>query len=136
MNNPAEWGSVLVESDSTWADRNYAAVQWNLDRLSAFLSQAISKGIYVVGVVFPQNPAYKNTGSFGRYGPSRSVAERIMKALADMEQLYPNFVVMDENKMGNHDYTDSMALNSDHLSVLGAELVSSRLDSLLESIIK
>lgn len=136
MNNPAEWGSVLVESDSTWADRNYAAVQWNLDRLSAFLSQAISKGIYVVGVVFPQNPAYKNTGSFGRYGPSRSVAERIMKALADMEQLYPNFVVMDENKMGNHDYTDSMALNSDHLSALGAELVSSRLDSLLESIIK
>lgn len=136
MNNPAEWGAPLVESDSTWADQDYSTVQWNLDRLDGFLINAESRGIYVVGVIFPQNPAFKETGSWGRYGPSRSIAARIMKSLNEMQRNHPNFVLLDENKMGKHDYDDSRALNSDHLSSLGAELISSRLDSLLESIIK
>jgi len=41
---------------------------------------------------------------------------------------------MDENKMGNHDYTDEMAFDYDHLSVIGATQLSSRLDSLLHTL--
>ena len=136
MNNPAEWGTLRVESDSTWADQDYSNVQWNLDRLEGFLMNAAARGIYVVGVIFPQNPAFRETGSWGRYGPSRSIAAQIIESLNEMQRNHPNFVLMDENKMGKHDYDDSRALNSDHLSALGAELISSRLDSLLESIIK
>ena len=41
---------------------------------------------------------------------------------------------MDENKMGDHDYTDEMAQNRDHLSYLGAQKLTARLDSVLKSI--
>ena len=136
MNSPSEWGDPFVESDSTWADQNSFSVEWNLKRLAEFLEKAGSKGILVVGVIFPQNPRYKETGSWGRYGPSRTIAAQIIDSLSAMERKYSNFVLMDENKMGDHDYGDEMALNTDHLSFLGAEQVSRRLDSLLKSLTK
>ena len=43
---------------------------------------------------------------------------------------------MDENKDGDHDYPDEMAYDYDHLSILGAEQFSRRLDSLIVSIEK
>ena len=36
--------------------------------------------------------------------------------------------------MGNHDYTDKMAVNKDHLCTLGAEKFTQRLDSLLKTL--
>ncbi len=39
---------------------------------------------------------------------------------------------MDENKNGNHDYSDKMALNTDHLSSLGAQKITERLDSIIK----
>lgn len=41
---------------------------------------------------------------------------------------------MDENKMGDHDYTDAMAFDYDHLSYLGAAQLTHRLDSLLNTL--
>lgn len=41
---------------------------------------------------------------------------------------------MDENKMGDHDYTDEMAQDTDHLSPLGAEKLTLRLDSLIKTL--
>ena len=41
---------------------------------------------------------------------------------------------MDENKMGEHDYTDDMAYDRDHLGSLGAEKISRRLDSLIQTL--
>ena len=41
---------------------------------------------------------------------------------------------MDENRMGDHDYTDEMAINCDHLSGTGAAQLTRRLDSLLKSL--
>jgi hypothetical protein len=41
---------------------------------------------------------------------------------------------MDENKNGKHDYSDEMALNTDHLSALGAAQITQRLDSLLKTL--
>ncbi|SHI62549.1 hypothetical protein [Fibrobacter sp. UWP2] len=39
---------------------------------------------------------------------------------------------MDENKMGDHDYTTYMAHDYDHLNYEGAIKLSTRLDSLLK----
>ena len=43
-------------------------------------------------------------------------------------------MLLDENKMGAHDYTDNMAKDTDHLSEAGAEQLTHRLDSLLRTL--
>jgi hypothetical protein len=41
---------------------------------------------------------------------------------------------MDENNMGNHDYSDDMANDTDHLSEAGAVKLTHRLDSLIKTL--
>jgi hypothetical protein len=53
-----------------------------------------------------------------------------------LASVYPHFIMMDENKLGAHDYTDAMANDYDHLSAAGAEHLSVRLDSLIRSLEK
>jgi hypothetical protein len=54
--------------------------------------------------------------------------------LDSLASVYPHFILMDENKFGAHDYTDAMANDYDHLSALGAEHLSARLDSLIKTL--
>jgi hypothetical protein len=42
-------------------------------------------------------------------------------------------MLMDENKMGKHDYTDGMAIDEDHLCGGGSVILTSRLNKLLLS---
>ncbi|HPW95315.1 MAG TPA: hypothetical protein PLT31_09040, partial [Fibrobacteraceae bacterium] len=74
------------------------------------------------------------TGAFGRYGLKRSRAKMLIEEMNAFEDKYLNFYLMDENKMGDHDYTEEMAFDYDHLSVLGAVQLTSRLDSLLQTL--
>ena len=60
----------------------------------------------------------------------------MIEEIKDLEQKYPHFRLWDENKMGDHDYTDEMAFNEDHLSYLGAIQLTTRLDSLLKKLDK
>ena len=118
-----------VAGDSTWSDkRTYAA---SMDRLKNLIEYAREKDVVLVGVIFPQSPYYKKTGSFGRYGMRRSTADSLTKVLKGWMKTYPNFMLVDENKMGNHDYTDDMAFDYDHLSVTGARKITITLDSLI-----
>ena len=130
-NENASWGDPLVEVDSTWLSTKPEIVGWQLERLRTFVSAAQEKGVAVVGIVFPQNPKYRKTGAFGRYGLLRDEAEALLDSVHVVAGEYPNFYVMDENRMGAHDYTDDMALNTDHLAYRGAVQVTARLDSLL-----
>lgn len=123
-----------VEYDSTWMDNLSANYYANFNHLKNILQNAENYGVYVVGVVFPQSPNFKKTGSFGRYGIRRSEAPKLLKELQDLEKEYPHFVFMDENKMGDHDYTDEMATNKDHLCYEGAKQLTTRLDSLLKTL--
>ena len=41
---------------------------------------------------------------------------------------------MDENKMGDHDYTDEDALDNAHLSKVGAAKLTPRIDSLIRTL--
>ena len=133
-NESVEWGTPLVESDSNWSLTNTNSLDWNLDRLENFVKEMDRLQINVVGVIFPQNPRYRETGSWGRYGPQRSAAEKYIESVQALAGRISRFKVLDENRNGNHDYIDQMALNTDHLSIKGAEQLTARLDSLLNTL--
>ncbi len=135
LGNPTvEWGTPIIEKDSLWPEDRLENLSWNLNILENFLNEMESSDIKIIGVVFPQNPRYRETGTWGRYGPRRSVAAEVLDSVVELQKRYDNFILMDENRNGNHDYTDDEARNSDHLSIKGAKKLTHRLDSLLSTL--
>ena len=130
----AGWGDPKVWTDSLWLDRFSNLYYDNFNLLKAIIEECEAQEIYVIGVIFPQNPAYKNTGAFGFHGIQRSKAPLLIKEIADLHNEHPNFILMDENKMGEHDYTDNMAFDCNHLAHEGAIQMTKRLDSLLQTL--
>ena len=120
--------------DSVFTDGEMESLYKRMDDLKALIALAAEKKIYIIGIIFPQAPYYKETGAFGCYGLQRSVAKKLIASLDSLDQKNEYFVLMDENKMGNHDYTDEMAYNRDHLSNIGALQMTARLDSVLRSL--
>ena len=132
-----DWGSkgkkyVEVLNDSTDSDGNQWA-ETNLGFMEKVIQSAQDKGIKVIGVIFPQSPYYRNTGAYGRHGMRRSAAKLLIKKAASLTEKYNNFYLMDENKMGDHDYYN-VAADFDHLCVDGAEKFTAKLDSLILSL--
>lgn len=123
---------VLRDSVFTAGEMEY--LNRNIDRLMDIVKRVSKQNIYVIGVIFPQAPQYKNTGAFGVYGMQRSVATKMIARLDSLTKVHENFVLMDENKMGKHDYTDEMAYNRDHLSWKGSAQITTRLDSVLRTL--
>lgn len=124
----------VVVGDSTWKEKTPELYEENFESLKSIIKTAHENDITVIGVIFPMSPVYKTTGSFGRYGIRRSEAPELIQEIADLSKIFPNFVLMDENKMGDHDYTNDMANNTDHLSEKGAEHFTARLDSLVRTL--
>ncbi|MCR5378836.1 MAG: TIGR02171 family protein [Fibrobacter sp.] len=123
-----DWNKASVTVDTTlreWDDRN---LKNSFSSLAAIKRKAEERGIKVFLAITPRSPDYRSTGSYCLFGPRRSVAEKIIQKAKDM-----GFYVFDENKGGNHDYSDRMANNSVHLSIEGAKQFTSRLDSLLKA---
>ena len=130
------WAADPIE---VFYDSVYTAEQMNffngrIEELKFFVEMASAKGIYVIGIIFPQAPQYKKTGALGLYGLQRSVAKEVIESLQAYSKENKYFILMDENKMGDHDYTDAMAHNRDHLSYLGAAQITARLDSVLKTL--
>lgn len=121
-----------IVGDSTWSntDNTYKIA---LQELEEIIQLAKNKDITVVGVIFPQSPYFIETGTYGRHGMKRSTASNVLKEIAKLETSYSNFVFMDENKMGYHDYPDSLAYDYDHLNTLGAKVITARIDSVIFS---
>jgi len=128
------WGNPSISGDSTWSLTSSDLIQTNLDTLISMIKACQKRNIILIGVITPQNPRYKETGSFGIYGFLRSQARELIQKLENLHDIYPNFILMDENKMGDHDYTGDMAMNNDHLATKGAEQLTNRLDSLLRTL--
>lgn len=61
----------------------------------------------------------------------RSFAKTLYDSVLTINSTYDNFILMNENKWGEHDYADSLAYDSDHLNYRGAKKLTERLDSLL-----
>ena len=129
-----DWSSegkeyVEIRNDSTYSDVSDGA-DVNLGFMERVIQSAQDKGIKVIGVVFPQSPYYRKTGAYGRHGMRRSAAELLIAKAASLTQKYDNFYLMDENKMGNHDYSN-MGGDYDHLCYDGAVKFTAKLDSLI-----
>ncbi|MFA6835336.1 MAG: TIGR02171 family protein [Fibrobacteraceae bacterium] len=130
----AGWGTTVeIDRDSINNDEE-DRISDALAALENIISAANSYGVYVVGVILPLSPLYAETGAYGRYGLRRSRAVKLIETLKQIQSAYPNFKFMDENKYGSHDYTDEMAANWDHLSGIGANQFTARLDSLLKTL--
>lgn len=120
-----------ILKDSTWNQENPQLFDDNLEVLEKLVQLASKNGITVVGVIFPQNPNYANTGAYGKYGPMRSEAPGLVSRIAALESKYGNFHLVDENRMGAHDYSLGLFENDDHLYKSGAAKLTARLDSLM-----
>lgn len=131
--NEGHFGVDMFVMDSTWSD-NSKTYEIALEKFTEIVEIAKERDVIVLGVIFPQSPLYQKSGSFGRHGMRRSHAEKIIERLEKMQKEYPNFHLMDENKMGNHDYPDSTAYDYDHLNAFGGDLITTRIDSVLKAI--
>ena len=130
----SRWGKPATEKDSTWFDIFSDRFMHNFNHLIQMIEECQMHNITFIGVITPQNPSYKETGSFGKFGIRRSEAPILIQKIADLQKKYPNFILMDENKMGNHDYTDEMAMDRDHLAEKGAQQLTKRIDSLIRTL--
>lgn len=130
----ASWGTASLSTDSTWLQSKPQAYSSNFNLLIDMIEKCAQKNIIFIGVITPQNPKFKDTGAFGVHGLRRSEAPALIQEIADISKQYPNFILMDENKMGEHDYTDEMAFDNNHLSELGAKQLTHRLDSLIQTL--
>ena len=125
------WGEPKIWTDSMWVAKRRDLYDATFALLKDFIAEAHERDIKVLGVIFPQHPLYVNTGSFSFHGIQRSLAPILIQEIDDLSKIYPNFVLMDENKMGYHDYTDEMAYDCNHLSAVGAVQMTHRIDSVL-----
>ena len=123
------WYGIDVFRDTTalsTLDENY---KYDFSLFEEIIKMARERNLNIICFIAPQNPGYRETGSYGVYGPKRSIADSILSRVKGMGLIW-----MDENKMGDHDYTENMAYNMDHLSAEGAMQLTARLDSILETL--
>lgn len=124
-----------VVGDSCWSDHVDTHVN-AMKKFEKIVEMAANRNVTVIGLIFPQSPYYKTTGSYGRHGMRRSTAMKLQEQLKEMCLRHPNLVIMDENKMGDHDYPDDMAFDYDHLNSNGANRLAARVDSVMISLKK
>ena len=123
-----------VEQDSNWLQKRYKYYYENFEMLKDLAKTCFEHNIVLIGIITPRSPQYKETGSFGYHGLLRSEAPALIQEIADIGKTYPNFILMDENKMGDHDYTEDMAFDFDHLNRNGAAQLTARIDALLKTL--
>ena len=124
------WNRPVVESDTTAMRLDDAVVGVNKVYYESIVNMCKDHGVTVVVLVAPRNADYRNTGSFGLYGPSRTVTRELFEILKKSDVVW-----MDENRWGNHDYQDgSMGYDMDHLSALGAYQLTERVDAKLKGL--
>lgn len=128
------WNPIEILVDSVYSDMEMENLDFRLDHVIETFQMAKEKNIYFIGIIFPLSPEFKNTGSFGPYGLQRSEAQKRIERLDSLDKAEKYFILMDENKMGNHDYSDEMAFDDDHLSSKGAEKMTARLVSILKTL--
>lgn len=128
---PVGWGAtpaVEPPADESFEDETFRR-NWGL--LEAMATDLGARGIHVVLVNFPTTPGLVGSGYVDRYGPTEATQALLDARLRAMETSNPMFHYHDAHRGGRHDYTATMAVDADHLSRLGAEQLSRRLDSLI-----
>jgi hypothetical protein len=107
----------------------------NLREIESVINYTAGKSIPVFIVVFPQSPHYRNTAYYGKYGPTWEAGRNILAEVKQFCSGIPLCRLYDANQEGRHDYDSTMFFDEDHLSQVGGERLSRRLDSLIFSAI-
>ena len=131
-----EGSEAELLNDSVFTELELKNLEIYLDYIETAALFCSMNGVHFVGIVFPQSPKYRETGSFGVYGLKRSLAKSLLERFKKLEETNPYFHLLDENKMGNHDYSDDMAQDRDHLNHRGARQLTERFVELVRSIEK
>lgn len=118
----------------TYTNENEFSTKESMSVLKEIIEMSAQRNITVIGVIFPMSPKFKETKTYGHYGLLRTAATGLVEELKNLETAYPNFVFFDENKFGDHDYTSDMFVDVQHLCPEGAKVITSRLDSLLQTL--
>ncbi|MBN1578833.1 MAG: TIGR02171 family protein [Chitinispirillaceae bacterium] len=114
-------------------DRDSSSVEFkaNCQELYKLSIELDQREIHLVLLIFPESPYYRQTNSYGKYGPNRQGGQAMVSALRALAEALPNCHFFDANNGGDHDYGDDDAWNADHLCEAGAHKFCARLDSLL-----
>lgn len=128
------WGEAVIEGEDYSIDDSIVRV--NIALLEELIDSAGARDVQVVAVNYPQNPGYRDTDMVGRGGPSRSTWLELEEILHGFEEEYHNFHLYDANNLGDHDYTDGEAYDTNHLNGRGGRKLAARIDSLLQNIIE
>ena len=124
----------LVEGDSSAYDSEKNLYEKSFESLVDIIQSAQNKDVVVIGILFPQNQDYQNTGAYGRYGLRRSVAEQFVSRFQELEKSYSNFKFIDRNRMGNHGYPSEWFVDDDHLCIEGAKSFTATVDLILNGL--
>ncbi len=126
------WGSnppvTFPQGSGEYPD---AVVSANLEQLRTLATEADRKGILFLMTLYPESPKYRDTPYYGKYGPKWDQGRMLVSQLRDLCLAIPHCRFYDANQEGRHDYDSSMAIDIDHLSTKGANILSQRLDSLI-----
>ncbi len=130
------WGGPTLDDwpGPEW-DTTDPAYQSNFARFEKLVADLSARGIKVLFIIFPQSPVYASMHGYCIHGPSWPTSRDILAQLQSLESKYPNYHFLDFNLDGHHDYVDSEAFDSMHLSHAGATKLSARLDIELRKIL-
>lgn len=123
-----------LKQDSNWHKNKPEPFDQNLETLKEFPRLAQKLNVRVIGIEIPFNTAYQKTGAYGNNGILRSEAPALIQQIQDISDIYPNFIFMNENNFGNHDYTSEMAHDDGHLCPVGAEQLTKRVLALIKKL--
>jgi len=125
------WGGDVPPIDGPigWTTSHPEFIRnWKL--FTALADTLANHKIHFMPIVFPENPAYKNTVAMFRGGPEWATGHAIMDSLRAYESTHPYFHLYDAYQDGNHDYTSDQFLNANHLCVNGAARMAQKIDSI------
>jgi hypothetical protein len=122
----AGWKEPTYIDDIAWMYTTNSHFKVDFETFKGLKKNMETLGIKFFVNITPRSPMYRETEAYDYFGPRWAVAESIISMFKES-----GFIVFDEYRMGEHDYTDDMAFNATHLSELGARQYTARLDSVL-----
>lgn len=131
---PEPWDTTFasVVTQKAWKE-NDPEVARSIAYLGAMVQALRNRRVHAILVIVPQSKVYKKSAYYGKFGPPHAIANGIVQKVADLCTGNPYCTFYDAHQFGNHDYPDSMFVNSDHLANQGAVRFSRRIDSLIYS---
>jgi len=103
----------------------------NMRTLEELIGALDARGIKLLMVNFPVNPAYRQTAYADMLGPTWAIYDSAVSAVKGLQESHPGFKFYDANRDGLHDYESNDAFDDGHLSYLGGQKLTRRIDSLI-----